>query len=212
MTLTKIELKITDPKNIYTELAKALVPYRRRKKLSVEFIVEGTLKNPIVGIRYPGRKVVKRQLKSKRKNTAKWGNLLDFVVIPYENGKEVKTESFTFESMLRDFENNKRRSSKFWSLLEGIYYNNELKGTIPQLKGIDTKLFLLVLKWIWIQEDINYKFRWDEIGSPVKYVLLSKKGKPMSRGAGRAKFFGAMILLKHHFTFEEVKKIIPMYA
>ena len=41
---------------------------------------------------------------------------------------------------------------------------------------------------------------------------ISKRGNSMSRGAGRAKFFGAMILLKNNFTIEEVKKIIPMYA
>jgi len=67
------------------------------------------------------------------------------------------------------------------------------------------------LKWIWLQEDFNYKFSWKEVDSPVQYTLENKTGKPTSKGAGRAKFFAALILLKHHFNFEEVKKIIPLY-
>lgn len=54
--------------------------------------------------------------------------------------------------------------------------------------------------------------KWDEVKSPTKYKLISKRGNSMSRGAGRAKFFGAMVLLKNNFTIEEVKKIIPIYA
>jgi hypothetical protein len=79
------------------------------------------------------------------------------------------------------------------------------------LAGIDTQLYLLVLKWIWIQEDFNYKFSWGEVHSPVRYVLETRTGSRTARGAGRAKFFAALILLKYHFTFEEVKKIIPLY-
>jgi len=68
-----------------------------------------------------------------------------------------------------------------------------------------------MLKWIWIQEDFNYRFSWQEVNSPIRYVLETRTGSRTSKGAGRAKFFAALILLKHHFTFEQVKKIIPLY-
>lgn len=203
----KKELKIKNLRNIHLEVVQALEPFKEREKLSVEFIVEGEKENPIVGIRYPGRKVMPR-----KKGIIKWGNLYDFLVVPYENGKEIREQDFTFENLLRDFEENKRDNEEFWTCMEGIYYENYLKKEPPKLPGIDSKLFLLVLKWIWIQEDFNYKYGWDEVGSPTKYMLLNKKGNRTGKGAGRAKFFAALILLKHHFSFEEVKKIIPMYA
>ena len=49
-----IELKIKNPKRIYQELANVLAPYREEPTGSVLFIVEGTKKNPVIGIRYPG--------------------------------------------------------------------------------------------------------------------------------------------------------------
>jgi len=208
----RFELKIRNPERIYEELALALIPHRKEPTCSVEFIVEGTLKNPIIGIRYPGRKVKKRELKVVRKNSAKWANLLDFVVVPYINGKEARTEDFTFEKLLEDFEKNKKDNEEFWQCVEEIYYENRLSKEPPELPGIPSRLFLLVLKWIWIQEDVNYKLGWKETGSPIKYVLETKKGNRTKKGAGRAKFFAALILLRHHFTLEEVKKIIPMYA
>lgn len=210
--MEKFILKIKDSKNIYKEIARALIPHREKPACSVEFIVEGTLDKPIVGIRYPGQKVEKRKLKRKTRNSAEWRNLFDFVVIPYINGIEARPEDFTFEKILKDFEENKRDDEEFWRCIEEIYFNNKLTKDPPQLPGIPSKLFLLVLKWIWIQEDFNYKLSWKDVNSPIKYVLETKRGTRTSKGAGRAKFFAALILLKHHFTFEEVKKIIPMYA
>jgi len=113
---------------------------------------------------------------------------------------------------LKDFEENKRGNEDFWKLIEEIYYTNKLIKEPPNLPGIDSKLFLLLLKWIWLQEDFNYKLNWKNVRSPIKYVLLSRRGKPTARGAGRAKFFAVLILLKYGFSFEEVKKIIPLYA
>ncbi len=194
---------------IYEEVAKALVPYRDEKPLSTEFVVEGTLERPIISLRYPGRKLVK--LHPKRKNAAEYGNLFDFVVVIYQDGKEM-ISGFTFENLLHDFQDNKKRNDKFWELLKGIYYYNRLLEPPPKLQGIDSELFLLAIKWIWIQEDFNYKLRGNEVNSPIKYKLLSRRNKPMSRGAGRGKFYAALVLLKHSFTIEEVKKIIPMYA
>jgi hypothetical protein len=209
--MEKIELKIKDINKIYKELAHALAPYHEKPVGSIEFIVEGTKDNPIIGIKYPGRKLKKRTLKRITKNSALWANLFDFVVIPYINGKEVGESEFTFEKILRDFQENKRDSEKFWKLIEELYETNAISREPPELPGINSKLYLLILKWIWIQEDFNYRFKWDDVDSPIKYVLETRTGTRTSGGAGRAKFFAALILLKHHFTFEQVKKIIPLY-
>jgi len=193
---------------IYEEIAKSLAPFRNKKPFSMEFVVEGVIKRPIISIRYPGKKLTK--LYPKRKNAASYGNLFDFVVVIYKNKKELS--GFTFENILHDFEDNKKNSTKFWKLLTELYYKNKLVKSPPKLKGTDSKLLLLALKWIWIQEDFNYKLNSKEINSPINYKLLSRKGKPMSKGAGRAKFFAALVLLKYGFSIREVKKIIPMYA
>jgi len=206
-----VELKIKDPKKIYQELAVALSPYREKPTSSILFIVEGTKKNPIIGIRYPGRKLRKRNLKMVRTNSALWANLYDFEVIPYRNGKQLNTQEFTYEKLLRDFQEHKRSSKKFWSMLEELYKNNTITKKPPKLAGIDSQLYLLVLKWMWIQEDFNYRYSWKDVNSPIRYVLETRTGSRTARGAGRAKFFAALILLKHHFTFEQVKKIIPLY-
>ena len=206
-----IELKIKAHKKIYQKLAKILSQYREKLAGSILFIVEGTKKKPIIGIRYPGKKVRKRILKTIRTNSALWANLYDFEVVPFKNGKEVDTQKFTFEALLKDFQNNKRNSEKFWKILEELYKNNTIAKNPPKLPGINSKLYLLVLKWIWIQEDFNYRFGWEDVNSPIKYVLETRTGSRTAKGAGRAKFFAALILLKHHFTFEQVKKIIPLY-
>ena len=206
-----IELKIKDSKTIYQELTKALSPYREEPAGSILFAVEGTKKKPIVGLRYPGKKVRKRVLKLIRANSALWANLYDFEVVPYKNGKEITTGEFTFEKILRDFQDNKKNSEKFWKQIEELHQNNTITKKPPKLKGINPELYLLILKWIWLQEDFNYRFSWQEVNSPVRYVLETRTGSRTARGAGRAKFFAALILLKHHFTFEQVKKIIPLY-
>jgi len=206
-----IELKIKDNKRIYQELTQALSPYKAEPRGAVLFIVEGTKKKPIIGIRYPGKKLRKRTLKTERANSALWANLYDFEVVPYENGKELNTQDFTFELLMRDFQENKRNNKKFWEMLEELYNDNSITKKPPKLPGIDPLLYLLVLKWIWIQEDFNYRFNWQEVKSPVRYVLETKTGSKTSKGAGRAKFFAALILLKHYFSFDLVKKIIPLY-
>lgn len=206
-----IELKIKNPKKIYQELAKALAPYRERSAGSVLFIVEGTRKNPIIGLRYPGRKLRKRLLKKPNKNSALWANLYDFEVVPFKNKKEINTQKFTYEEMMKDFQENKRKNEKFWKQIEELYQNNTITKKPPKLPGINPILYLLMLKWMWIQEDFNYRLNWQEVNSPVRYVLETRTGSRTARGAGRAKFFAALILLKHHFTFEQVKKIIPLY-
>lgn len=206
-----IELKIKNPKQIYQELSHALAPYKEKPTGSIIFVVEGTKKNPIIGLRYPGRKLRKRNLKVVRANSALWANLYDFEVIPYKNGKELNTQKFTFEELLKDFEEHKKDNENFWLMLRELYEVHMITEKPPNLPGIDTRLYLSVLKWIWIQEDFNYRFNWQEVNSPVRYVLETRTGSRTAKGAGRAKFFAALILLKHHFTFEQVKKIIPLY-
>ncbi len=94
-----------------------------------------------------------------------------------------------------------------------IYFKNELTREPPKLHGIDSKLFLLTLKWMWIQEDLNYKLDWREVDSPEPYVLETKRGGRIKKGAGKAKFFAALVLLRSgYFTLEEVKKIIPPFG
>jgi len=206
-----IQLKIKDNKHIYQELTMALFPYKNKKQGSILFLVEGTEKRPIIGIRYPGKKVIKRKLKKPNKNSSLWANLYDFEVVPFENKKEIKTNKFTFEELMKDFQENKRKNKKFWTMLEELYFENNITKKPPKLKGLNPILYLLVLKWIWVQEDFNYRLNWQEVKSPIKYCLQTRTGTATRKGAGRAKFFAALILLRHHFTFEQVKKIIPLY-
>lgn len=205
------ELKIRDNKKIYQELVQALSPYRERPAGSILFIVEGTKKKPIIGIRYPGKKLQRRKLKVERANSALWANLYDFEVVPYEKDKKLNIQRFTFTELMKDFQENKKESEDFWLMLKELYENNIIIKKPPNLPGINSQLYLLVLKWIWIQEDFNYRFNWEEVGSPVRYVLETRTGTRTARGAGRAKFFAALILLKYYFRFELVKKIIPLY-
>lgn len=206
-----IELKIKDNKKIYQELTETLCPYKEKKPGSVLFIVEGTKKKPLIGIRYPGKKLTRRRLIRPNKNSALWANLYDFEVVPFKSGKEIRTQKFTFEELMRDFQENKRKSKKFWTMIEELYKNNTITKKPPKLPGVDSKLYLLVLKWIWLQEDFNYRFSWEEVKSPIKYYLQTRTGTSTRKGAGRAKFFAALILLKNNFTFDQVKKIIPLY-
>ena len=173
--------------------------------------MEGSPDNPLVGIRYPGKKVMRRNIDSTRRNVIRWANLLDFLVVPYQNKRELNPQNFTFDNLIEDFYENKLHNDEFWKCVEDVYYHNTLPERAPKADGIEPLLFLAVLKWIWIQEDLNYRFSWREIDSPVKYILLSARGKRMSKGAGRAKFFGALILLRHDFTLKVVRKIIPMF-
>ena len=205
-----IELKIKNPQKIYQELAETLSPYRKRPAGSVLFIVEGTKKNPVIGLRYPGKKLRKREVKQLRKNSVLWANLYDFEVVAYKGGWEDKGNQFTFSVFMEDFYKNKKGNKNFWRCIEEIYYKNVLAKKPPKTKGINSKMFLLMLKWIWIQEDFNYRFGWKDVNSSVRYVLENRTGSRTAKGAGRAKFFAALILL-NYFTLEQVKKIIPLY-
>jgi len=59
---------------------------------------------------------------------------------------------------------------------------------------------------MWIQEDFNYRLSWQEVNSPVRYVLETRT---VAKSVGRARFFAVLILLKNNFTLEQIKKINP---
>lgn len=202
------ELKIKDTKKIYQELANFLVDYKEKPAGSMLFIVEGAVDNPVIGIRYPGKKVKQRE---GQRLQVKWANLFDFEVVPFKNKKEITTNQFTFSEMLKDFDEHKKDIPEFWQDVRDIYYENKLKKEPPKLAGIESKLYLLVLKWIWIQEDFNYKYSWEEVGSPIRYRLENRTGSTTQKGAGRTKFFAALFLIQHDFDLDIVKKIIPLY-
>ncbi len=188
-----------DAKNIFHEIAMQLYPYCDYEKHSVVFVVEGTLEYPIVVIKYPGDK------KRKRAGKIKYANLYDFLVIPYEDGVELEKKDFTYKKMFRDYTKNKINNNRFWELIEKLYFEISINEKPPELPGINSELYLLVLKWLWIQEDFNYK----EVLSPIKYVLETKGGS-RTKGAGRRKFFAALFLAKKHtkyFTYDEIEKI-----
>jgi hypothetical protein len=183
------ELKIKDTKKIYQE-------------------VEGTKDNPVIGIRYPGKKVKERE---GQRLQVKWANLFDFEVVPFKNKKEITTNQFTFSEMLKDFDEHKKDSPEFWQAVRDVYYKNTIDREPPELLGINSKLYLLVLKWIWIQEDFNYKYSWEEVSSPIRYRLENRTGATTQKGAGRTKFFAALFLVQNDFALDIVKKIIPLY-
>jgi len=69
----------------YKQIVSKLDKYKDKPITSVEFIVERDEKNrKIIGIKYPGRKIKKRNLKRPRKNSALWENLYDFFVAVYD--------------------------------------------------------------------------------------------------------------------------------
>jgi hypothetical protein len=204
-------LRINNYEKVFEELTHVLYPFRNKPELSMEFVVEGTLENPLIVLKYPGRKLVERDVQGS--NAYKWGNLFDFLVIPYVDGKPVNEREFTYSKMLKDFLNNKLENEEFWELIESVFHYNHFTKEPPQLDGIDPKIFLLVLKWMWIQEDLNYRLRCDDYNSPERYILLNKKGNPTSRGAGRKKFMGALDLAKiGRYSYRDIKKIVAFYG
>ncbi len=205
-------LTIKDPKQIYQELASFLIQYKDSPQGTHLFVVEGTLNNPIVALRYPGRKLVKRthKAKTKPKNFIEWANLCDFEVVGFRNRVEIPKNELTYSKIFEDFAANKIKSATFCRLLDNLYKHNTITGEIPTLHGIDSKLFLLMLKWLWIQEDLNYKLSWREVNSKIPYRLQNRNGGPTSKGAGRDKFYAALILVHgNYFDAASMRKIIP---
>src|SRR3989344_1346210 len=204
-------LEIPEGDDIFKHLAKSLIPYRKSSVGSFLFIVEGSIKKPRIGIKYPGRKLrFRKEIKKINKSSVLWANLLDFEVIPFEKGKPGMSTRFTYANLLKDFEDYKKGSKKFWEILLELHKHNRLTKKTPNLKGIESRLFLEMLKWMWIQEDTNYRLSYKEVESPLRYRLETKSQKPTGKGAGRNKFFAALILVKEgYFLAKEIRKIIP---
>jgi len=204
------ELHIPGGPDIFKHLVHALLPYHTKAVSSYLFVVEGTLAKPRIGIRYPGYKLKRRTLKKPNKNSALWANLFDFEVVPFEKGREGSSGHFTYANLLKDFEAHKKNSTSFWKMIMRVHNHNLIDKEPPKLGGIDPRQFLEMLKWMWIQEDLNYKLSWREVGSEMPYRLQNKNGTPTSKGAGRDKFYAALILVyENHFDAASMRKIIP---
>ena len=204
------EIHIPGGSDIFKHLAHALLPYHAEAVGSHLFIVEGTLAKPRIGIRYPGRKVKQRTLKKQNKNSALWANLFDFEVVPFEKGCEGSSVHFTYPNLLKDFEAYKKDSASFWGMIVRVHSHNVIDKEPPKLGGTDSRQFLEMLKWMWIQEDLNYKLSWREAGSEMPYRLQNRNGRPTSKGAGRDKFYAALILVHdNYFDAASMRKIIP---
>ena len=48
------------------------------------------------------KKLQKREIKQLRKNSVLWANLYDFEVVAYKDGKEIKSNQFTFSMFMDD--------------------------------------------------------------------------------------------------------------
>ena len=91
-----------------------------------------------------------------------------------------------------------------------LHDNNTIDKEPPKLNGINSRQFLEMLKWMWAQEDLNYKLSWKECCSTLPYRLQNRNGGPTSKGAGRDKFYAALILVyENHFDAASMRKIIP---
>jgi len=187
-------------------LTKELDPYKEKPTNSVTFLVDSSPNKKVkILIKYPGRKV------RKRTGRIPWANLYDFLVIPVYNGKELEANVLQWRNIGKDFYEHKLKSSEFWELLENTYRKNEFDfKKVPKLNGINPTLFLLLIKWMWVQEDLNYKYCSKDIPNcPTEYRNETKNGSP-TKGAGRGKFYASLLLVKYHgFTPYEVGRIIP---
>jgi hypothetical protein len=193
--------------SIFEDLTKAIDPYKTKHTNSITFLVDSSpSENAKILITYPGKKVQKRTLSRIAANSVLWQNAYDFAVVPVFKGQKQKIRDFTFEKMLRDFETQKKQDGLFWEDIVALYQENKISvRQFPELSGINAQLFLYVLKWLWIQEDLNYKLNHNKINCPTRY-------KTEKTGVGRGKFFAALLLVKSgYFTTEDCKKIIALY-
>lgn len=191
---------------LFEDLTRELDPYKKKPTTAITFLVDSSPDRRVkILIKYPGRKV------KERTGRIPWANLYDFLVVPKYNGKEVDTRKLQWRNLMTDFCGHKLQSNEFWKVLDGVYRNNEVDyGKVPKLGGMDPTLYLLLIKWMWIQEDLNYRFSSKDIRNcPTEYRNETKGGSP-TRGAGRKKFYAGLLLVKYHnFTPHEVGRIIP---
>ena len=191
---------------LFEDLTKELDPYKEKPLNSVTFLVESSPDNKVkILIKYPGRKV------RKRTGRIPWANLYDFLVVPVYDRKEIESRNLQWRNLMDDFYKHKIQSTEFWEVLENVYKNNEFDyKKVPKLDGMAPILFLLLIKWMWIQEDLNYKYCSKDISNCLSEYRNETKGGSPTRGAGRGKFYATLLLVKYHnFTPYEVGRIIP---
>lgn len=221
-------LKLEKGGDAAINLANKLAPFYNKKLFSEEFVVEGTLENPKIILRYPGERRIDRYTLCLEKNQSRlkvrWLNIFDFFVETYANGEKMDSGIFSYWNLADDFYSNKRESEEFWSLLDKIYNKEDFSTDFPELPGINSELFLLTLKWMWVQEELNYttliephqienelpkydlhKIKWEKIDNKKVRVISTSK----VRGIGRKAFYAPLLLMKfHNYIPKEVKKII----
>ena len=191
----------------FEDLTRELDPYKEAKTGTHEFIVDGDKTGQVeIRINYPGRTASKRKLQLITANSVLWENLYDFAVVPYFKGQMLDIRDFTYRKVLDDFEHYKRGDEDFWNAIVSLYKHNTLPDTkFAHLKGIDPVLFLYVLKWLWAQEDLNYRVNHKDFKCPTKYMN-------QKRGVGRGKFFASLLLVRSgYFTAKDCIKITSLY-
>ncbi len=192
------------PGTIYSDLAKQLDPFKKRKVGAVTFLVDSSPNGKVkVFINYPGRKVLNRNIKKPRVNSVHWDCLYDFLVIPSFNGKKLDQKDLTYRKILVDFESHKKQSAPFWKAVLLVLENNKVPvQTFSTLKGINPVLFLYTLKWLWLQEDFNYRLNHNDFECPTRYRL------PTGKSLGRKKFFASLLLVRTpYYTAKECFKL-----
>lgn len=182
--------------NSVNDLIQELHPYRDCEQFSKRFLVE-SLKDMNIYLDYPGRKLEKLEWAPRKKLLYK--NLFDFVVTARYNGRIIKPSELTWDAYYQDFEKTKKASDVFWNCLLSIYENDNLEVPKHKLNGMDSTLFLATLRWVCRQEDLNYKHKWREIGSPIPYKIHNGLGR-------RQSLKGFHLIHSCGFTADEVRK------
>jgi len=198
---------------IYEKLTGQLDSHKNKPIGSVCFLVDSDPSGDIkIFIKYPGRKIAKRPLKRINSNSVLWENLYDFFAVPYYLGKEVTEYKFTYKEMLDDFEKFKKNDEDFWGAILHLYEENKIiQKQFGAVGGMSPLLFLYTLKWLWIQEDLNYRFNHKpnknehSIKTPTYYTNKTT-------GVGRGKFFASLLLVKSgYFSAKDCIKITSLY-
>ncbi len=192
------------PATLFEDLTRELDPHKEKDTCSVVFLVDSSPDNKIkILLKYPGRKVANRNLKKARANSVHWDSLYDFLVVPIVAKKETSEKEFTYRKMLTDFDEHKKQDKPFWEAIIDLLEENVVSDKdFSYLKGIDPKVFLYVLKWMWVQEDLNYRFNHNDFACPTRYRL------PTGKSLGRKKFFASLLIVRTpYYTAKECFKL-----
>jgi len=105
--------------------------------------------------------------------------------------------------MISDFDEYKKQDENYWKAIVDLLEKNVVSDKdFSYLGGIDAKVFLYVLKWMWIQEDLNYRLNHAEFKCPTRYRL------PTGKSLGRKKFFASLLLVRTpYYNAKECSKL-----